>query len=515
MSRHDWKALAEPGGICVSRVVRDQVLDKLSFTFEDLGPKEVKNIACPVEVYRVDLGVEGPRTSSLGRRRLMRILSSRSFVGAGIAVGLLGIAVWMLPQFRKTPLEPAPPPLSVAILPFAAPAGSPADEQFADAVTRDLTTALGRWRIAKVASLGLVAAQKGKPFDPRSIGRELNVRYLVEGDVRSSGEDITVATRLIDAGSGTQVWNVQKNLLWSQEAKGRGELAAWLASRLRADIGKAERERAMRLQKGDATPLELVLQADALAGRDASPEALREARRLLDDVLHRDPDFLPAIMSQVRIDFNELFGGYGGRPERERFEQLLHHADVLTARAVELAPDYGSAWDGRADVFSAQQRWEPALEANAVSLRLDPSNPNTYTNRALLLLWGGQAAASLPLTERAVVLDPSNAGHLLMIQCHDYLMLGRLDEAIAACEKSIGQFDQWLVYVYLDAAYAQKGDTNKAAAIKAELLKRKPDLSIENLRAEMRTWSNHPVFQQQTEENVLAGLRKAGIPERQ
>lgn len=180
----------------------------------------------------------------------MRILRSRPFVGVAIAVGLVGIVVWMLPQFRKAPSEPAPPPLSVAILPFAAPAGTPADEQFADAVTRDLTTALGRWRIAKVASLGLAATHKGKPFDPRSIGRELNVRYLVEGDVRSSGEEITVATRLIDAGTGTQVWNVQKNLLWSQEAKARGELAAWLASRLRADIGKAERERAMRLQKG-------------------------------------------------------------------------------------------------------------------------------------------------------------------------------------------------------------------------------------------------------------------------
>ena len=93
-------------------------------------------------------------------------------------------------------------------------------------------------------------------------------------------------------------------------------------------------------------------------------------------------------------------------------------------------------------------------------------------------------------------------------------MIGRLDDAITACEKSIGQNDDWLVYVYLDAAYAQKGETSKASATKAELLKRKPKLSIESLRAEMQTWSSHPVFQKQTEENVLAGLRKAGIPEK-
>ena len=116
-----------------------------------------------------------------------------------IALGVVGIAIWLLPQFKKTAPALAPPPLSIAILPFAAPAGSPADEQFADAVTRDLMTVLGRWRIAKVASLGLAASYKGKLFDPRSIGRELSVLYLVEGDVGSAGDKVTVNTRLVDA----------------------------------------------------------------------------------------------------------------------------------------------------------------------------------------------------------------------------------------------------------------------------------------------------------------------------
>jgi adenylate cyclase len=507
------QTLAEPGGICVSRVVRDQVLDKLSFAFEDLGPQDVKNIARPVEVYRVDLGSGPPQTPSRGRR-LMRTLGSRWFAGGVVALGLVGIALWLLTQFRNTPPAPGPPPLSIAVLPFAAPAGSPADEQFADAVTRDLTTALGRWRIAKVASLGLAASYKGKPFDPRSIGRELNVLYLVEGDVRSAAEKVTVTTRLVDARTGTLIWNVQQELSRPQVAKGSGDLAAWLASRLRSDIYAAEKQRAARVQKADATPLDMVLQADALYDKDRSLKGSVEARALLDEVLRRDHDFLPAIMSHARFDVNELFGAYGTKPEGERFERVLQEADLLTSRAVALAPDYAPAWDFRSNMFSVQQRWDPALEANAVSLRLDPNNADMHTSRALLLLWSGQAAASLPLTERAVVLNPSNAGQLLMIQCHDFLMLSRLDEAIAACENSIGQYDQWLVYVYLDAAYAQKGETNKAAATKAELLKRRPKLSIESLRAEMQTWSNHPVFQQQTEENVLAGLRKAGIPEK-
>ena len=218
------QTLAEPGGICVSRVVRDQVLDKLSFAFEELGPQEVKNIVRPVEVYRVDLGSAAPQSSNRSRRRrLIQTLGSRWFAAGVITLGLVGIAVGVVSQFSSIPPAPAPP-LSIAILPFAAPAGSPADEQFADAVTRDLTTALGRWRIATVASLGLAASYKGKPFDPRSIGSELNVLYLVEGDVRSTGEKVAVNTRLVDTRTGTQTWNVQHELSRSQVAKGPGEL---------------------------------------------------------------------------------------------------------------------------------------------------------------------------------------------------------------------------------------------------------------------------------------------------
>ena len=140
------QTLAEPGGICVSRVVRDQVLDKLSFAFEDLGAQEVKNIARPVEVYRVDLAAEALPTPSRGRRRWQQLTRGpRRWVAAGVvALGLAGIAVWTLPQLWKTAAPaPGPPRYSVAILPFAAATASPADEQFAEALTNDLTMAVG------------------------------------------------------------------------------------------------------------------------------------------------------------------------------------------------------------------------------------------------------------------------------------------------------------------------------------------------------------------------------------
>src|SRR4030095_3410186 len=151
------QSLAEPGGICTSKGVRDQVQDKLNFTFEDLGAKDVKNIARPVEVYRVERGGgEAPR-----RARGLAGGSARSIgwrIGAGaLAVAVAGTAAWMLfPLFK--PVPPAPPAMSVAVVPFEAPAGDPADGALAEGLTRDVTTALGRIRSLRVTSSSAAAA---------------------------------------------------------------------------------------------------------------------------------------------------------------------------------------------------------------------------------------------------------------------------------------------------------------------------------------------------------------------
>jgi adenylate cyclase len=206
------QTLAEPGGICVSRVVRDQVLDKLSFAFEDLGAQEVKNIARPVEVYRVDLGSTALQTLSPGRRRwqrLTRALGRQWFATGVVGLALLAIVASMLLPFWQSAPVPTSPPLSVAILPFTTPKDSPAEEQFADALTQDLTTVLGRWRWAKVAGQRTMEGYKGNAIEARTVGRQAGFRYLLEGQVRSASNKLIVTTRLIDVDAGTDVWNDQ------------------------------------------------------------------------------------------------------------------------------------------------------------------------------------------------------------------------------------------------------------------------------------------------------------------
>ena len=138
------QTLTEPGGICVSRVVRDQVQDKLNFTFEDLGEQQVKNIARPVDVYRVDLGAETFQRHARGRKRVARLRDGtwRRLAAGLLLLALAGLAVWTLSRFWKEAPAPGPPALSVAVLPLVAPAGDADASRFAEALTRYLLTGL-------------------------------------------------------------------------------------------------------------------------------------------------------------------------------------------------------------------------------------------------------------------------------------------------------------------------------------------------------------------------------------
>jgi hypothetical protein len=183
------QTLAEPGGICASRTVRDQVLDKLSFTFEDIGPQQVKNIARPVEVYRIRdyapavAAVQPQRLA--GPRRLVAGITPGAhwgwLTGATAVVVIAGIAIWYLfvqPKIPSTAVG-GPPLLSVAVMPFTPASASADDERFAERMTQDVTSAVERaTRYATVVSHGLVAKYKGGANDARAVGHDMSLRAI-------------------------------------------------------------------------------------------------------------------------------------------------------------------------------------------------------------------------------------------------------------------------------------------------------------------------------------------------
>jgi TolB-like protein len=245
------QTLAEPGGICVSRNVRDQVLDKLGFAFEDLGTQEVKNIARAIEVYRIrdemairDVG-QPSRANAQQSSRWKRFRGLRWAIAAGVFVCSLGVAAWyfLIPS-KSVAVATGAPAMSVAIMPFVPASAGDGDKQLADVLTLDLTTALQRSiRGALVVSHGLAARYQGASPDPRVVGRDLNVRYLIEGKVQTVDAGTSVSTRLVKTDDGIQLWS-------DPQATSRGpmsdrieEIVAQISNRVRPALVAAEDKR--------------------------------------------------------------------------------------------------------------------------------------------------------------------------------------------------------------------------------------------------------------------------------
>jgi TolB-like protein len=509
------EALADPGGICVSRAVRDQVLDKLSFTFEDLGAQQVKNIARPVEVYRVDLGNAAPQTRRPDRNRLSRLARAMPWRWSALgvlALILAGIGIWLLLQsFRPAP-APSPPTGSIAVLPFTSSTANPADGQLADALTADFTSALQRGLPdLPVVSHSLADTYKGKMIDVRLAGRELNVRYVVEGEVRIGGGQAVVKARLIETSKATEVWSDDIRIEQTRIAEDRSELVTRLTVQVKNALFDAERRRVLAQPVAGASAADLTLRADALAETDrGSIGALAEARKLYDQALKLDPNLTMALMGQTLAVGRTL-----DLDPHADHDRMVREYEEMSARLVAIAGREARAWNIRADALQRAMRWEAALEANARAQKIDASRVGSTGQRADIMVAMGRPGEALALVDRGFSLQPPDAdtaAYLTGSRCRAYMALGRYNDAIEACEREAALADSWMPHAYLVAAYALNGNTEKTQAERAKLLTQRPGFSIAEFKA--RQISDVPAYLHQTETHLFAGLRKAGIAEK-
>jgi adenylate cyclase len=509
------QALAEPGEICVSKVVRDQVLDKLSFTFDELGAQQVKNIARPIDVYRIDFAGQAsarpPQRRFLGR--LQRVSHARLLV-AGLALILLSIGGWWsLRLFHPTPTL-SPRGFSLAILPFSTSTKESAEEQLAEALSTDLASSLTRsMPFASVVSSSVAASYKGKAIDARAVGRELNVRYVMEGELRASGERLGLRAWLTEASTGAEVWSDNLDLSNAADTTDQQGFITRLTNQVKAALIDTEERRVLALPVSALNAEELTERADAILREpEPSPKVLDEARSLYDRALQLNPNLPAALMSQANVLAEILDRDQGA--DRNR---LLREYDQLSQRLIATAVGEARAWNIRADALQRQWRWEAALEANAKAQKLDPTRFGTMAQHAHILIDMGRPQEALVVLDAAFSLQPpaSFAGWLSLNRCRAELALGRYDDAIDACEKAASGSDLYYrrlsVHMFLTAAYALQGNEGRAQSEKAKLLAQFPGASIAQFKA--NPISDAPTYLQQAEAHLYAGLRDAGIPE--
>jgi adenylate cyclase len=508
------EGLAEPGGVLVSNTVYDQVRGKLPVTFEDVGERQVKNIEQPVRIYQLHI----PGASSqavvarLGRRPA--ITDRRRWIGWGLAafLVLLGVAGawWMgsrfFPSQRADSTEA--PRLSIVVLPFSNLSGDPSQDYFADGITEDLTSDLSRIAGSFVISRNTAFTFKGKAMDARQIGRELGVRYVLEGSVRRMGGTVRVNAQLIDAGTGAHLWVEQMDVDQSTVAlQDNFGIANRLARMLSVELVNAEGRRAPR---ADPDAVDLTMRGWSILNGGPNKDDAQRSVGLFEDALRIDPE-----NSQARVGLAQaLTLIYRNRWDPEP-AKVLARADEAATRAIAAAPNYAQAHYVKAEVLGLSNRFDAALAAYDRAIALDRNHAAAYVGRARNLNVIGRAAEALAPVEKAIRLSPRDPELYVwyFVLCHTNTHLARDAQAIEWCLKSLATGKTfYFAYVDLASAYAWRGQNAEAAAAVAELLKLRPGFTVQTLVQEGAGTSDNPAFRKEFQ-RIVEGARKAGLPE--
>jgi len=508
------EALAEPGGVLVSHTVYDQVRGKLPFTFEDVGERQVKNIEQPVRMYQLHMpGASSKAVATLVRRPPLTDRRRWMVWGLAVFLVLLGVggAWWMgspfFPSQRADRTEA--PRLSIVVLPFQNLSGDLSQDYFADGITEDLTTDLSRIAESFVISRNTAFTFKGKAVDVRQIGRELGVRYVLEGSVRRMGGTVRVNAQLIDAGTGAHLWAEQMDVDQSTLATLQDNfgIANRLARTLSVELVNVEGRRPPR---ADPDAVDLTLRGWSGLHGGPNKEEVQRSVALFEDALRLDPE-----NSQAKVGLAQaLTLVYRHRWDPER-AQVLARADEAATRAIAAAPNYAHAHYVKAEVLGLSHRFDAALATYDRAIALDHNHVAAYVGRARNLIAIGRAAEALAPVEKAIGLSPRDPELYVwyFVLCHANTHLARDAQAIEWCLKSIATGKVfWGAYMDLASAYAWRGQKAEAAAAVAELIKLRPGYTVQQLTQDGWGHSDNPTFRKEYQ-RIIEGARKAGLPE--
>jgi len=425
------EGLAEPGGICVSRVVRDQVRDKLDFAFEDMGEQQVKNIARPVRVHRVVLG---ETTGS----------SESTAVGAA-----------------NPPLA-LPDKPSIAVLPFQNLSGDPEQEYFADGMVEEIITALSRIRWLFVIARNSSFTYKGQAIDVKQIGRELGVRYILEGSVRKVGGRVRITAQLIDATNGAHLWADRFDGSLEDVFDLQDKIAISAAGVVEPALQAAEIRRASARPTKDLTTYDLYLRALSHF-MTYDKERILQALDWLRQALDRDPHYSPALALaanfRLHLDVNDWADD--GEANRNTAVDLARQAlritvdepDILAQTAFVLAY-FGD------DIKACSSLTDRALELN-------PSSSYAWLCSGWIRLYAGQPDAAIEHFHSHFRLNPRGPrGTVLLGIGFAHLFEQRFEEAVTALQASLQLLPSisW-AYAALASCYAQMGRLGDARAM--------------------------------------------------
>jgi adenylate cyclase len=526
------EGLAAPGGIVISRAVRDHVRDRLPLGFTDMGEQQVKNIARPVRAFSIRAdGGEPPRKSEVARRGVRR----GAIAGLAALGTLLAVTAgwWRLTHQGSLPTLPLPterassmagkgehageavaPNLSIVVLPFANLSGDSQQDYFADGITDSLTTDLSRALSGSfVVARGTAFTYKGRSVDPRQVGRDLGVRYVLQGSVLPDGDRVRANAQLIDAQTGRELWAERFEKMRKDVLEVQDQIVARLSRAIGLHVIDIEAQRSERERPNNPQAVDLVMRGEAIANRPTSPQMMITARGLFERALDYDPDNVDALAGVATTYVFEVINSYYGEGRDDR----LRKAEALVARALAVEPHHIVALKAQSALWRAQGRFEDAIAASQAVIAQNPGEPWAYKEVGLSEMYLGRLREALDWFEKADQIGPRDPTRWIWLGAMGRVefFLGRNEEAIRLLRLSAdANPNDARAYAMLAAVYALAGRNREATAALADSRRLQPNMTIKRL---FDDWSvplevTSPAYLR-AHERIREGLRKAGMPE--
>jgi adenylate cyclase len=407
------EGLAEPGGICIARNVYDQVKAKLDLAFEPMGAHRVKNIAEPVTVYRVGLDSGGAVRGRPAVWAQRRWLTAAALLGLLLAAGAAGAwyALWppapapdastveaaAVATAGDKPALPLPDKPSIVVLPFSNLSGDVEQQPFADALTEDIITGLARFRDLFVISSNSSFRYKGQAVNIKQVGRELGVRFILEGSVRRSEDRLRVTAQLIDATTDEHLWaeTYDRELTASNYFEMQDEITERVIAALAGFHGKLYASAAGRAQRGDTDSLEaydLYVLGMHLLQTGYSEASDRQMEQYFRRSIGKDPDFALAYTGLAHVGMRAYWGGYSSDPQKS-LQQALEYGQ----KAVALDENQGKSHLILGDAYASLGQLDRGIAEHVKARALNPNDPDIKSESAAYLAYAGRVDEAIQL----------------------------------------------------------------------------------------------------------------------
>jgi adenylate cyclase len=508
------EAMADPGGICISMSVYNQIKKKLVLDYEDLGEHTVKNISEPIRVYRVPLEPEAGavKVGAVKKTKLRRW----QWAALGVAVVIIIVAGALVIQHyvsRPAPIEPAsvekmvfplPDNPSIAVLPFENMSGDPKQEYFSDALTEQIITTLSKYPRLFVIARQSTSVYKGKPVKIQKVAEELGVRYVLEGGVQKSGDKVRITAQLIDAITGRHIWSER----YDREVKDifalQDEITIKIMNGMSIELTEGEQARRWtKVGTDNLKALEKHYQGMAFFRRGTKEDNYR-AIQLFEEAIALDPKFI----------WPHVYSGYAHyiaaiTPQwSESRSRSLQMAFELAQKALTIDDSDDRTHALWSRLYLHKGQYDKALSEAERAVTLNPNGAEAYFGLAAIVGQLGRWEESVLYAKKALRLNPFPGVYYYFVLGRAYFFAGQYDESIMTWKRVLDKLpDYGGAHLMLAACYGLLGRDAESTAAAKEVLRINPKFSIESHAKRL------PYKDKADIEREVAALRKAGLPE--